>query len=503
MRITALVMALAGGVLTGAVTVSSAPAGAVSNPAITIKAKDREGKLVPVTASLQSPNLGPGFVDEMLTSAHPTRVPPGIYNIAAWVQEPNLKGQTLVDRAITISNSVTVTFDARKGHLIRFTVNDPTVRQDYVLAEPFTFNASEAFDGINFPEPQPTYAVPGTMAPGYYLALQADLVRPNAHPSPVEYQFYRLIKGVIPANLTFTADKAKLASDRVTVKQIDPGATGGVLFRPLPPTLPAFAFGQSGTPPFTVDFHFTPGYAWWSQTWSGTSNLNSRQVLGAHQYAQTFDSAVFGPSPSFGKDVENGRLEGPQGALFVDPTQELDASAGHIGSLQTWLYEGTKLLAHSKNGTVSVAISPSPRWYTMRVQASRGPGATLWKALYLSFNFKDSSQDPAALSKNFWPRIIPRGLSLRNAAAHGTKTTVPIWFTNGSDFNIGVSGVKVWASADGGKTWHALRVSSSGMRYTVVVQNPARPGFVSLRVQGTDSNGATASETVINAYRVS
>jgi hypothetical protein len=503
LRITVLVMVLTGSTLTGAVTAPT-PAGAATNPTITIRAIDREGKQVPVTASLQTPpHPGPGFVDVTLTSAHSTRVPRGLYNIAAWVVEPGFTAQTLVDRAITITKSVTVTFDARKGKRIQFAVNDPTVAQDYVLAEPFTISASEAFDGINFPEPQPTYAVPGRMAPGYYLALQADLTRPNTSPSPVEYQLYRVIKGVIPANLTFTYDKAKLASDQVTVKEIDPGARAGALFRPLPLSLPAFSFGQSGTAPFSVDFHFTPGYAWESSTFSGTDNLNSRQVLGVRHYTQTFDNAVFGPSPSFGPDVENGQLQGPLGALFIDPTQEPDASSGTIASLETWLYEGTKLLAHKKNGTFSVPISATPHWYTIGVRASRGPGATLWRTLYLSYHFQDWSQDPAALSKNFWPRIIPRGLSLRNAAAHGTRTTVPIWFTNAEDNDIGVSGVRVWASADGGKTWYALRVSRSGLRYTVVVRNQPRPGFVSLRVQGTDANGATATETVINAYRVS
>jgi hypothetical protein len=36
----------------------------------------------------------------------------------------------------------------------------------------------------------------------------------------------------------------------------------------------------------------------------------------------------------------------------------------------------------------------------------------------------------------------------------------------------------------------------------VRVTNPARPGYVSLRVQGTDSAGSTASVTIINAYAV-
>jgi hypothetical protein len=35
------------------------------------------------------------------------------------------------------------------------------------------------------------------------------------------------------------------------------------------------------------------------------------------------------------------------------------------------------------------------------------------------------------------------------------------------------------------------------------VTDPGKPGFVSLRVQGTDAAGSTATVTTINAYAVS
>jgi hypothetical protein len=48
-----------------------------------------------------------------------------------------------------------------------------------------------------------------------------------------------------------------------------------------------------------------------------------------------------------------------------------------------------------------------------------------------------------------------------------------------------------------------VRSSASGPHWSAVVTNPAKAGHVSLRVQGTDSSGYTASVTVINAYAVS
>jgi hypothetical protein len=505
LRVAVLSTVLLSSVLTG-VAVASAPAGAASNPLITIRAIDREGKAVAVTASLQSPVISPTGIDETLTSAHSTRVPRGTYNIAAWVNEPDGSAQTLVDRELVVTGSTTVTFDARKGHQILFKVNDPTVAQDGVLAEPYSPQGWDAFDGYGSPS-GPVYAVPGTMAPGYYLSLEADLVRPGDGLSPVEYVIVRQLKRVIPANLTFTVNKADLANDHVTVKAIDPGQTGGVSFQPIvdqnPGDLPALPVGQSAVPPFSIEFHFTPGYAWESQTYSGTDNLNDLPVLGVHNYSQTFDNATFGPSWEFGPLIGGNQLQTPApwgDYLFDDPTQQGGTSFGMaVGSGQTWLYEGTKLIAHGVNAPVSVKISGTTHWYTLRVQANRTAGAVLWKSEALSFNFQ--AQANGNNPDTFWPLIIPSGLSLRNAAARGTKTAVRIYFSDG--FDIAAHNVRVWASPNGGKTWQAVRVSQSGPHWTAVVTNPGSPGYVSLRVQGTNAAGDTASVTTINAYAVS
>jgi len=498
---------LAGSVLTGA-TMATAPAGAAQNPTVTIRAIDREGKVVAVTASLQSPVISPTGIDETLNSAHATRVPRGTYNLAAWIQEPNGSAETLVDRELTVSGNTTVTFDARQGHRILFKVNgDSTVAQDFVLAEPYSPAGWDAFDGYGGSSSPAVYAVPGTMAPGYILSLEADLIRPNEFLSPVEYVLVRQLKGKIPANLTFTVNKASLASDHVTVKAIDPGKSGGVAFQPIAngnlANLPALPVGQWAYPPFSIDFHFTPGYAWESQTMSGTDNLNDLPVFGVHSYSQTFDSATFGPSYQFGPLIGVSQLQTPLpwgDYLFTDPTQQQGTSFGMaVSSGQTWLYEGTKLLAHKVNGGVSANISGTSHWYTLRVQANRGSGAVLWKSETLSFNFE--ARADGNNPDTFWPRIIPSGLSLRNAAGPGTRTPVRIYFSDGSD--IAAHNAKVWASVNGGKTWQAVKVSQSGPHWTAVITNPATAGYVSLRVQGTNAAGDTASVTTINAYAVS
>jgi hypothetical protein len=326
--------------------------------------------------------------------------------------------------------------------------------------------------------------------------------------SPVEYVLVRQLKGRIPANLTFHVSTAGLATDQVTVKAIDPGVTDGIAFQPIvnqnPGDLPAVPAGQSGVPPFSIQFHFTPGYAWSAQTFSGTNNLDALPIFGVHHYTQTFENAAYGPSPQFGPSVALGQLQVPApsgGRLFDDPTQDLNTSFGMtVGSGETWLYEGKKLIAHSTGATLSATISATPHWYTMRVRADRDPRATLWQSEALSFNFQARANGNSP--QTFWPRVIPSGLSLRNAARHGTKTAVRVFFSD-LGVNLAAHNVRVWASANGGKTWTAVRVSQSGQHWTAVVTNPGTPGFMSLRVTGADAAGETATVTTINAYAVS
>jgi len=302
------------------------------------------------------------------------------------------------------------------------------------------------------------------------------------------------------------------------VRSIDPGGFDGVFFQAQPADtfgiLPSGAATQQGTTPFSVNFHFTPGYEWQSSTLSGTDNTNNLPVFGEHSYSQTFNNAVFGPSPQFGPMVNGNEVEPstlPWGDyLLDDPTQGLAGSFGlQPASSQAWLYRGSKLLAHSRNGGFAAKISATPAWYTMKVSdAAAGTGAGLFTSETLSYNFRAWAGDSNLSVTNFWPLITPSGLNWLNAAKQGTKTTVRVYFKDlesDSDpaSNMTAHSVKVWASANGGKTWTAVRVTESGPHWSAVVTNPAKAGHVSLRVQGTDSSGFTASVTVSNAYAVS
>ena len=64
-----------------------------------------------------------------------------------------------------------------------------------------------------------------------------------------------------------------------------------------------------------------------------------------------------------------------------------------------------------------------------------------------------------------------------------------------------VAGAKVWASSDGGRTWHAARVTPLGRgRFLATFSAPAN-ATVALRTTATDASGGSISETITGAYR--
>jgi hypothetical protein len=62
--------------------------------------------------------------------------------------------------------------------------------------------------------------------------------------------------------------------------------------------------------------------------------------------------------------------------------------------------------------------------------------------------------------------------------------------------------VRVYASADDGRSWRAVRVRARGSNYVFAVHDPQHSGFVSLRVYIRDAAGDSELLTVIHAYGV-
>ena len=527
----AVVAAVLLGTAAAGVGATALPAGAAvratGEPSVTVRAIDREGKAVAVTVSLES--AASGDVQDTLTSAHATSVPDGVYNVAAWVWEPNKKTATLVDRAVTITSSQTLTFDARPGKQVRFTVNDSTVAMDAVMAEPFsavTGATSSWNDSYGPIDGAAVYVVPGSLPSGWDLFLQADLVRheTNAAASPVEYDLVKILSGSVPSDLTFASTRAGLAQDRLTIRDFGQGIDG-VAFRPNQfgangsgyGLLPSAEFGQSNVlTPASVDLFLSPGYEWEAvDDASNDDTYGTSPLLAGRTYAQTFNAAVFSPSPLLGPSVyENtiGLSEVLGNCLLVDAANQGGQSES-VGLYPTdpqgWLYEGTKLIAHASgySANFSATIPATAQTYTLTMETTRvspynTPLNGMAKSVTATYTFKTAAGDESLGDTTFWPRMIPQGVSEKNTAAGGSKTSVPITFDTVGGA-IAAHDVEVWASANGGRTWSPLRLAHSGNTWTMIVNNPRQAGYVSLKVQGEDAAGFEATVTAINAYAVS
>lgn len=119
-----------------------------------------------------------------------------------------------------------------------------------------------------------------------------------------------------------------------------------------------------------------------------------------------------------------------------------------------------------------------------------------------TYTFTTKAGDTSLPGTDFWPRMIPQGVSVKNAAAAGSRTSIPITF-NAVNGAIAAHDVAVWSSVNGGETWTSLKLTHSGNTWSVSVANPKKAGYVSLRVQGEDAAGFEAAVTAINAYAVS
>lgn len=66
---------------------------------------------------------------------------------------------------------------------------------------------------------------------------------------------------------------------------------------------------------------------------------------------------------------------------------------------------------------------------------------------------------------------------------------------------VAAKSVKIWSSAEGGKTWKAATVKRSGSAWQATVRNPAS-GAVALRSEVKDAAGNRSVQAVYRAHGI-
>jgi hypothetical protein len=273
--------------------------------------------------------------------------------------------------------------------------------------------------------------------------------------------------------------------------------------------------------PYSSTVHVTPG------TWQPSDALIAgngddvgggfpavRTLKAGQSFTQSFGRAVWSPmhylpvisqrSVGFSPDALIGDPD--VGLYGADPTKETVVLTKGSATVkkQTLTNWGT-------GDAVFSAGIRSAGWYDLTVDAHRyRPGITfpagmLSSRVTLDWHFK---ADPAEsmVAPVFMTRFLPVGLDSHNQAGANSTTTVDVSAGRGSQGDarfttVIAKSVRVWSSADGGRTWKAAAVKHSGSTWQAAVHNPAS-GAVALRSEVTDAAGDRSVETVYRAYAV-
>jgi hypothetical protein len=97
-------------------------------------------------------------------------------------------------------------------------------------------------------------------------------------------------------------------------------------------------------------------------------------------------------------------------------------------------------------------------------------------------------------------RFAP-ALDDRNRATGSGPVTFPVYVQRQEGGTYGqLTTLTVQTSGNGGRTWQPATVTGTGLNRTVGFDQPAGPGFLSLRATAVDTAGNTVTETITRAY---
>ncbi len=178
-------------------------------------------------------------------------------------------------------------------------------------------------------------------------------------------------------------------------------------------------------------------------------------------------------------------------------------------SVSSRIYRGDELLAEAPRGSVDVdGLPPAPATYRF-VHTIRRQGP-VWTSS--SFSESDWTFRSAYEPSTDWP---PRGIPLLDldwTVPTDERNTVPTRRPFVIDLQTrhvrGLQGgtlkpAKLSVSYDDGKSWRSVPLLPRGNgRYTAILLHAAKPGWVSLRGEVSDSKGGSLKQTTIRAYRL-
>jgi hypothetical protein len=213
-------------------------------------------------------------------------------------------------------------------------------------------------------------------------------------------------------------------------------------------------------------------------------------------YSQTWNNAVISPGT-------DGTRTGDEMTFYIP--FYTDAS-GHPGygvahTQRTALFLDGQLYFEASDFSPHVInVPPEDSRYRLEIEAQRGDP---WP-YDLSSNMKAvwTFSSRSTMSAKLLPLSVVRfNPSLRdnNTAPAGRTFVLPVTVQRQAGGSIRKPAVEV--SYNDGLTWRRLTLRDSGSGWEATLTHPSGMGYVSLHAKHTDSEGNTAEETIIHAYK--
>lgn len=492
------------------------PADAAGSHALRVTTLDRAGLAVPTRAYAVNLDTHKGYP---VAPGQRRTLPNGTYAVTAIIRSgPGV--HTVGTDVVSMTKDRTVSLDARAGNPLRFKVDSPGTVTDRVYAMPLI----DGVPGIDvYPEDATvggTYAIPMKDRAVTFLA-QATLVARDARPSPYVFSIAHLHPGGIPADVSFSDHKAKLARVDVTVRSFAAGQFGSLVLQPRPKTGAIWAgpfLGDSsldlGPLPRTVRTYRSPGLRWTTLAtiddthW--TTDLydaaDDTVFRAGEKYRRTYGDGVWGLTRNAWLAQTGRTLQVSFGSPPICLTSVED-TAPDCRMLQTGAHPGVARVSidgrvvKEGSGLLNIKMPLELHDYEVSFTATR-PDATMADRAKATWRFKARGLDPGYLATLPMPQVQfgAESLNGRNQAKGGGTTTLTARVWRGT---VGVLGtLSVDASADGGDTWKKADVTRSGAGWKVRVKNPATATAMTLRASYSEPGRVTTTQTSYNAYGV-
>lgn len=532
MRLKPLSLAVTTVLAATACTLAAGPAQAAGN-SLTVTTIGRNGARI--TSALVLTNAQTGQ-QVKAKSGKAISLAKGPWEVIVDIETPNATvyrmSDTLAAEKVTVSGNTSITLDARKGKAVTASVDATSGKaaasygaMETAVACPANNISGEV--GVYNVAGQ-VYEIPNPGATEFEFDWMETWAGDLGSKSPATNQFYAVTKDAkgLPATPSVYYHRSSMAEvslsmrtgetsepiNEVTAESWSENAICGSML---------YGYQAMQGSGMTGHAYFSPG-PWILNAYSTAGNRgldnnadgSTRNLVAGHSSWQFYDAAVWGPTAGL-PDVSGRHI------TYTPYATIADATAGSGGQADTHntvaLSKAGKLLKRqviTTNGgfgsTFSEPVS-SAGWYDLTESATRVLKAKLSTWMVLNWHFH---ADPrvSEVAPGYLAKLSPSGLNYVNAAAPRSTTavTVSLSRTNEEGPSTGeafaketVKSVRVYASHDGGRTWHAVTVRSTDGHWVAEVPEPATAGAVALRTVVADTAGDTSTQTVYNAYLVS